>query len=258
MPWQAGLAQFCAASDCMRGTPGLLALTRAHVQLALADALNAQARISTDSNTLVASFSMTNFVNLTRRSDEILKCTLIAHKAQCCFKLSLQTVSIWRRLGAQVRRGTLDLDPARRKVWAALSPEALRHAAAARTVFEGHLKVRSVGLPGAAPPLRGGRPAPPAASGSAAATYALWVLPVYMDAFLFDGSAKVAPLEFVIMGRRPPTAGVLNKHDGHCCVRCPFLGVCRELCPRQCRGLASPSSNSPGESSMRSRGGVNL
>jgi hypothetical protein len=80
-------------------------------------------------------------------------------------------------------------------------PEALLHAAAARAGFE-KLGVKVAGLPGVIPPpitstndgaAKGGAVLPPGlplSRGSASQTYELWLLPVYLDSFLLEGSSK--------------------------------------------------------------------
>jgi hypothetical protein len=77
-------------------------------------------------------------------------------------------------------------------------PEALAHATSARDGFE-PLGLKVAGLPGVTPPpavaqnsaagalLAPGAPLP---RGSASRTYELWLLPVYLDSFLLDGSSK--------------------------------------------------------------------
>jgi hypothetical protein len=72
-------------------------------------------------------------------------------------------------------------------------PEALAHATSARDGFE------PLGLPGVTPPPAVAEssaagallaPGPPLPRGSASRTYELWLLPVYLDSFLLDGSSK--------------------------------------------------------------------
>jgi len=87
------------------------------------------------------------------------------------------------------------------QIWSELMPEALLHAAAAKAGFE-KLGLKVVGLPGVIPPpvlsgedeagARGAvlPPGLPLARGSPSQTYELWLLPVYLDSFLLEGSSK--------------------------------------------------------------------
>jgi hypothetical protein len=77
-------------------------------------------------------------------------------------------------------------------------PEALAHATSARDGFE-PLGLKVAGLPGVTPPPAVAEssaagallaPGPPLPRGSASRTYELWLLPVYLDSFLLDGSSK--------------------------------------------------------------------